>query len=68
MVVAIPGYNLRTSSSILSPVQTMILELGTTESGKAGFERKRTVMAAVNRFVSKLSSGPITVLQILPFV
>lgn len=52
MVVAIPGYSLRMSSSILSPVQTMILGLGISASDEAGFESQRTVMAAITAAVS----------------
>ena len=55
MVVVTPGYNLRTSSSILSPVQMMTLGLGISASGNAGFESQRTVMAAVTRAVRRLS-------------
>ena len=55
MVVVIPGYNLRTTSSILSPVQTMILGLALPVSGDAGFESQRTVVAAATRAVSGLS-------------
>ena len=55
MVVVIPGYSLRTSSSILSPVQTMMLGLALPISGDAGFESQRTVMAAATRAVSGLS-------------
>ncbi len=45
----IPGYSLRTSSSILSPVQMMVLGLGFP----VGFESQRTVMAAVTRDVRR---------------
>lgn len=46
------GYSLWTSSSILSPVQTIILGLSFSASGNAGFESQRTVMATVTRAVS----------------
>ena len=55
MVVVIPGYSLRTRSSILSPVQTMILGLALPVPGDAGFESQRTVVAAATRAVSGLS-------------
>lgn len=55
MVVAIPGYSLRMSSSILSPVQTMIRGLDISASDEAGFESQRTVMAAITAAVSILS-------------
>lgn len=42
-------------SSILSPVQTMILGLGISASDEADFERQRTVMAAITAAVSVLS-------------
>ena len=55
MVVVVPGYSLRTRSSILSPVQTMILGLALPVSGDARFESQRTVVAAAIRAVSGLS-------------
>ena len=51
----IPGYSLSTSSSILSPVQTMILELDFSALGDADFESQRTVIAAIIRRVSRVS-------------
>ena len=53
MVVVIPGYSLRTSPSILSPVQMMVLGLGFSV-GNAGLESQRTVMAAVKRAVRRM--------------
>ena len=46
------GYSLWTSSSILSPVQTIIFGPSFSASGNAGFESQRTVMATVTRAVS----------------
>lgn len=54
MVAVVPGYSLRTSSSILSPVQMMILGLSIPASGNGGLESQRTVMAAVIHAVSRL--------------
>ncbi len=51
----IPGYSLRTSPSILSPVQMMVLGL----EFPVGFESQRTVMAAVTRAVRRTFCTPI---------
>lgn len=68
MVVCIPGYSLRTSASIRSPVQRMIRRSIFSASVAGTFASQRTVKAAVTWILANVTALLSCAVRDQPFV